>query len=534
MVKGRVCVVLVMLLAVLACAVEARHRRRLRSHGNRRADFDFFFLVRQWPATFCNDHQCTHRPPQKYAFTLHGLWPQRRDGTWPEFCDPSSHLRMDDIDDLVDDMEHDWPSWSSADEVFWDHEWNRHGTCAAPVTGDQHRFFKTVLGLHHRFNIQAALSVAGIRPSNSRRYPVQDIKDAIEDMYGVMPHVTCDGRGELSEVWMCVNKKLRPIDCVEDPRPHNSRKAIKALAAAEAAAKASAGSITAQQQEHEEDALKAAPVPPNYNCNMVTIPKLRRGWSQHDKEDDSNADSSDAHHSHHHHHQHHSHHDHDEDDDGEDAEYDNVGIIVEAAVSKTEDAAGNLVATVTELGESIAAAVREGVEQMVADPAADSTAADADAEPAAGAFAHMAASLSAVEQAAAAVALSVAEAVVATAVSTEADAAPAAASLAQQQPGAADKIAGVADAVVVEPDAPRVPEVLQQRPVSAPNKHLPVLAAVVMVVVAAAVVAVAVAVRSHVEVPGSCSAQGYLPPKAAPEGPEVCESSPLLPVSTGV
>lgn len=48
--------------------------------------------------------------------------------------------------------------------------------------------------------MQAALSVAGIRPSNSRRYPVQDIKDAIEDMYGVMPHVTCDGRGELSEV----------------------------------------------------------------------------------------------------------------------------------------------------------------------------------------------------------------------------------------------------------------------------------------------------------------------------------------------
>ena len=29
---------------------------------------------------------------------------------------------------------------------------------------------------------------------------MQDIKDAIEDEYGVMPHVTCDGQGELSEV----------------------------------------------------------------------------------------------------------------------------------------------------------------------------------------------------------------------------------------------------------------------------------------------------------------------------------------------
>lgn len=48
--------------------------------------------------------------------------------------------------------------------------------------------------------LQAALSAAGIRPSNSQRYPVQDIKDAIENMYGVMPHVTCDARGALSEV----------------------------------------------------------------------------------------------------------------------------------------------------------------------------------------------------------------------------------------------------------------------------------------------------------------------------------------------
>lgn len=48
--------------------------------------------------------------------------------------------------------------------------------------------------------MQAALSAAGIRPSNSQRYPVQDIKDAIENMYGVMPHVTCDAKGALSEV----------------------------------------------------------------------------------------------------------------------------------------------------------------------------------------------------------------------------------------------------------------------------------------------------------------------------------------------
>lgn len=45
------------------------------------------------------------------------MWPQRRDGTWPEFCDPSSHVDVDALDDIMDDMEHDWPSWSGPDEV---------------------------------------------------------------------------------------------------------------------------------------------------------------------------------------------------------------------------------------------------------------------------------------------------------------------------------------------------------------------------------------------------------------------------------
>lgn len=185
------------------------------------------------PAHQCHASCCCCR----YEFTLHGMWPQRRDGTWPEFCDPSSHIDMDQLDDLMDDMEHDWPSWSSADEVgvtvviragyrwlsvhacavaattaaqppdshvsvqlclapcigcgtgslrctslaaavylqtlirqlsqaatcpaccprvqtFWDHEWNRHGTCAAPVTGGQHRYFQAVLALHHKLNLQ--------------------------------------------------------------------------------------------------------------------------------------------------------------------------------------------------------------------------------------------------------------------------------------------------------------------------------------------------------------------------------------------
>ncbi len=86
---------------------------------------------------------------------MHGLWPQRRDGTWPEFCVPGDELDVDEISDLVPDLEKAWPSWFSDDETFWNHEWTRHGTCAEKVVrGHQHQYFATVLHLHQQLNIQ--------------------------------------------------------------------------------------------------------------------------------------------------------------------------------------------------------------------------------------------------------------------------------------------------------------------------------------------------------------------------------------------
>lgn len=256
---------LLLLLAAACCAEAARLQPNSMVVADsatrpRKADFDYFYLVRQWPASFCNEHACTHRPPRRYAFTVHGLWPQRRDGTWPEFCAPGDELDVDEIADLVPDMARVWPSWSaSANEDFWNHEWTRHGTCAATVLGGhQHAFFADALALHWRLNVQAALRASGILPSNSRTYLVDDIKKAVDRVHGVLPHVTCDADGELAEVWMCVSKRLRPVDCVDGPHPH--------LVAAVRAAAAGQFGVSPD----------AAAAPANYNCDRVKIPKLRR------------------------------------------------------------------------------------------------------------------------------------------------------------------------------------------------------------------------------------------------------------------
>jgi ribonuclease I len=56
--------------------------------------------------------------------------------------------------DLMPFLAHYWPSWSSDNKAFWEHEWSRHGTCAA--LGGQHAFFAAVLRLHRALNIQVS------------------------------------------------------------------------------------------------------------------------------------------------------------------------------------------------------------------------------------------------------------------------------------------------------------------------------------------------------------------------------------------
>jgi len=58
-----------------------------------------------------------------------------------------------------------------------------------------------------------ALAAAGIVPSATVRYSPAAIEGAIAAAYGVRPRLNCDGRGALSELWLCVDRSLAVADC---------------------------------------------------------------------------------------------------------------------------------------------------------------------------------------------------------------------------------------------------------------------------------------------------------------------------------
>src|SRR5690242_152578 len=94
------------------------HPRALPSTGQAPV-FDYYLLNLSWSPEFCYSHPSAAECAQHRRFTLHGLWPQNTDGTYPENCSstpgPANPSQYSDI----------YP-----DNHLLEHEWHTHGTCS--------------------------------------------------------------------------------------------------------------------------------------------------------------------------------------------------------------------------------------------------------------------------------------------------------------------------------------------------------------------------------------------------------------------
>jgi len=181
--------------------------------------WDYLLLVQLWPGTVCSDSQCDEPTTANY-FTLHGLWPNRDDGTWPSYCGGST-FNPNSISDLIPTMDTVWTDlWEPSDDLtFWGHEWEKHGTCAASLASlsTQHDYFAFGLQLYQSTNLVSVLSSAGITQSPSATYPSSSFISAVESGLGVTPWINCynDDAGQqlLDSIMLCASKSLALMDC---------------------------------------------------------------------------------------------------------------------------------------------------------------------------------------------------------------------------------------------------------------------------------------------------------------------------------
>ncbi|KAE8730552.1 Ribonuclease 2 [Hibiscus syriacus] len=188
-------------------------------------EFDYFALSLQWPGTICrqtrhccSSNACCRGSNSPTEFTIHGLWPDYNDGTWPACC-ARSQFDVKEISTLLDALEKYWPSLYcgksstcfSGKGLFWAHE--KHGTCSSPVIRDEYSYFITTLNLYFKYNVTKILNEAGYVPSNSERYPLGGIVSAIEKSFRATPEVACS-KEAVEEIRLCFYKDFKPRNCL--------------------------------------------------------------------------------------------------------------------------------------------------------------------------------------------------------------------------------------------------------------------------------------------------------------------------------
>jgi ribonuclease T2 len=184
-----------------------RSRSRNRGAGTPGV-FDYYVLSLSWSPEYCaingsNDpEQCADG--RKFAFVVHGLWPQYERG-YPQNCAAGGAVS----DAIIRRMLPLMPS-----PKLIEHEWRTHGTCSGL---NQDAYFDLVRRAYSQVSIPADFKA----PIKNIEVTPAQVKNEFVRANSAMPadafRVLCRGRF-LSEVRVCLTKQLQGRACSPDVR----------------------------------------------------------------------------------------------------------------------------------------------------------------------------------------------------------------------------------------------------------------------------------------------------------------------------
>jgi ribonuclease T2 len=191
------------LLLVLGCAASfGRHHHHAQPATGTPGQFDYYVLTLSWSPSYCLTHQqdraqCGGRG---YGFVLHGLWPQYDAGSWPESCSTDVTLPPDAVQ--IGNTLYPNPK-------LMEHEWQRHGTCSGLDAATYFRTADKALGSVH---VPAEFDAPRANQSMTGAQIASEFLEANPSIPTNGLIVAC-GRGELSEVRVCLTRDLAPRAC---------------------------------------------------------------------------------------------------------------------------------------------------------------------------------------------------------------------------------------------------------------------------------------------------------------------------------
>lgn len=162
------------------------------------ASFDFYLLNLSWSPEYCQSHPTAAECAAHSTFVLHGLWPENKDGSYPENCStapgPADPSQYSDI----------YP-----DPGLLAHEWQTHGTCSG-LSADA--FFQLARAAFHSVTIPATFNTI----TSQQSLPPDQIVGLFTASNPAIPGssfvVSC-GNNYLTAVEVCLDKSLHAVAC---------------------------------------------------------------------------------------------------------------------------------------------------------------------------------------------------------------------------------------------------------------------------------------------------------------------------------
>jgi ribonuclease T2 len=161
-------------------------------------NFDYYLLNLSWSPEYCHSHPSAADCAQRSTFVLHGLWPEKNDGTYPENCSnspgPAEPSQYKDI----------YP-----DAGLLAHEWKTHGTCSGLAPD---AFFNLARATFYFITIPPELA-------NLQKQIAMPPGKILELFTAANPSFTSDklalscGNNSLTAVEACVDKEGHPTAC---------------------------------------------------------------------------------------------------------------------------------------------------------------------------------------------------------------------------------------------------------------------------------------------------------------------------------
>ncbi|XP_043265184.1 ribonuclease Oy [Colletes gigas] len=189
-------------------------------------NFDVLIFTQHWPQTVClawKENSASHNcwlPAHKDQWTIHGVWPSQYHKLGPQFCDNSSKFNPAALKPIEGELQEKWIDIQEGKESYslWQHEWNKHGTCAAKLekVNTELKYFKEGLALLSQYDMKNVLAKSNILPGNV--YAIDELLDAIEKGLGKRGSVVCikdkkTGESYIFEIRICFNKQFELINC---------------------------------------------------------------------------------------------------------------------------------------------------------------------------------------------------------------------------------------------------------------------------------------------------------------------------------